>query len=191
MVAQSALPTPTRFVEQALCCYKSFCMLLLKHNIRKSILVRGMSIFDEAVILHGEEDDYTKESEQLCDYLVQQNWISDSTKPLVLSQYRSFVEKFRSCDISYDTDWISFMSGFNELHCRTNLFIVFKLCCLSLSNALIVLSAFVRTLWDLASDRSVFTSAVKGIQSSLLGIPNVHGLFSISRTVSPIFAILG
>ena len=115
LIAQSDLPTPTHFVEQALCFFKTLCMLLFKHSIRKSKLTRGMSIFDEAVILHEEEVDYIQESEQLCDYLVHQKWISDSTKSFVLSEYTVFfVEKFRSCDISCDTDWTSLMSGFTN-----------------------------------------------------------------------------
>ena len=43
----------------------------------------------------------------------------------------------------------------------------------------------------LASDVSEFNSSVRSIQSSLSGIPNVSGLFSNPRTVSPIFSLLG
>ena len=84
LVAESDLPTPTRFVEQAICFYKNFCILLLKHKVSKSKLVRGSSVFDEAVVRYGEEENYAHESELLCDYLVQQKWISHTTKPLVL-----------------------------------------------------------------------------------------------------------
>ena len=38
-------------------------------------------------------------------------WISASSKSLVLSEYRSFVEKFRSCVPDYDRDWVCFLSG--------------------------------------------------------------------------------
>ena len=50
-------------------------------------------MFDEAIVRYGEEVDYTHESELLCDYLVQQKWISHTIKPLVLSEYGAFVEK--------------------------------------------------------------------------------------------------
>ena len=124
LVNKSDLPTPTHFVEQALCFYKSLCTLLLKHSIRKSKLIRGMSVFDEDVILHGREEDYEEESDQLCDFLVQRDWISSSIKPLILSEYRSFVEKFRSCEVQYDTDWVTFMSGYYE---RSNVAPIYSL----------------------------------------------------------------
>ena len=191
LVNKSDLPTPTHFVEQALCFYKSLCTLLLKHSIRKSKLIRGMSVFDEAVILHGREEDYEEESDQLCDFLIQRDWISSSIKPLILSEYRSFFEKFRSCEVQYDTDWVTFMSGYYELQCRTDLFSVFKLCCLGISSSICIPPVFTVALPDLASDNCDFTSAVRSVQSSLVGIPNVLGLFSNPRTVAPIFSLLG
>ena len=191
LVNKSDLPTSTHFVEQALRFYKSLCTLLLKHSIRKSKFIRGTSVFDEAVILHGREEDYEEESDQLCDFLIQRDWISSSIKPLILSEYRSFVEKFRSCEVQYDTDWVTFMSGYYELQCRTNLLFVFKLCCLEISSSICIPPVFTVALPDLASDNCNFTSAVRSVQSSLVGIPNVLGLFSNPRTVAPIFSLLG
>ena len=187
LVNKSDLPTPTHFVEQALCFYKKLCTLLLKHSIRKSKFIRGMSVFDEAVILHGREEDDQEESDQLCDFLIQRDWISSSNKPLILSEYRSFVEKFRSCEVQYDTDWVTFMSGYYELKCRTNLFSVFKLCCLGISSSICIPPVFTVALPDLAPDNCNFTSAVRSVQSSLVGIPNVLGLFSNPRSVAPMF----
>ena len=122
LVKQSDLPTPTHFVEQSLSFYKSLCTLLLKHNVRRSKFVRGMSNFDVAVILHWREEDYNEELEQLCDFFVQRDWISDTVKPLVLSEYRSFVEKFRSVEPDYDTDWVTFSLFFLS-------FIAVRICC--------------------------------------------------------------
>ena len=191
LVKQSDLPTPTHFVEQSLSFYKSLCTLLLKHIILKSKFVRSISVFDEAVILHGQEEDYNGELEQLCDFLVQRDWIPNTVKPLVLSEYRSFVKKFRSVEPHGDTDWVSFMSGFYELHCRTNLFSVFKIRCLGVFNAPQILPVFSATLPDLASGQGDFTSAIRSVQSSLLGIPNVIGMFSNPRLVAPTFSLLG
>ena len=87
-VAESDLPTPTHFAEQALCFCKNICALLLSHKVCKSKLVRGFSIFDEAIVRHGEEEDYSRECEMLCDFLVGNKWISNNTKPLVYSKYR-------------------------------------------------------------------------------------------------------
>ena len=167
------------------------CTLPLKHNIHKSKFVRGIFVFDEAVILHGQKEDYNGELEQLCDVLVQRNCIPNTVMPLVLSEYRSFVEKFRAVEPHYDTDWVSFMSGFYELHCRANLFSVFKLCCLGVFNAPQIPPVFSATLPDLASGQGDFTSAIRSVQSSLFGIRNVIGLFSNPRRVAPIFSLLG
>ena len=190
LVKQSNLSTPTHFVEQSLSFYKNLCTLLLKHSIHKSKFVRGISVFDEAVILHGQEEDYNGELEQLCDFLVQRDWIPNTVMPLVLSEYRSFVEKFRAVEPHYDTDWVSFMSGFYELQCRANLFSVFKLCCLGVFNAPQIPPVFSTTLPDLASGYGDFTSAIRSVQSSLFGIPNVIGLFSNPRLVAPIYFLL-
>ena len=195
LVAESDLPTPTRFIEQAICFHKNLCILLLKHKVSKSKLVRGFSVFDEAVIRYGEEVDYAHESELLCDYLAQQKWISHTTKPLVLSEYGAFVEKFRSHSFSYEGERISFMSKYYELHCRENLFTVFKLCTLSLSGVHVIPSVFTIELLELASDSREFQSCVRSIQSSLVGVPNVSELYHTHnanpRTVSSVFSLLG
>ena len=191
LVARAEIPTPTHFVEQAVCFYKHFCSLLLKHSIRKSKLIRGMSIFDESVIRHGEEANYRCECEQLCDYLSRYQWIPNSAKPLVLSEYCSFVEKFRSNDVSYDEDWVSFLSGFYELHCREHLHTVFKLCCLSSMDVSKLPPTFSFVLPELFSNLDDFESCVHTVQSSLSGIPNVTGLFNNPSTFAPIFSLLG
>ena len=152
MVTESNLPTPTHFAEQVLCFHKSFCELLLKHELCKSKLVRGFSVFDEAVLRYGEEVDYTHESEILCDYFIRQKWISSVTKPLILSEYRSFVEKFRSHEVSYEGDWVTFLANYYELHCRQNLFTIFKLCCLSSSGVIVPPPNFILSVPELASD---------------------------------------
>ena len=191
LVAESDLPTPTHFVEQALYFCKNICSALLKHKICKSKLVRGFSIFDEAIVRHGEEEDYSHESEVLCDYLVENKWMGDGTKPLVCSEYRSFIAQFRSASVDYDGDWICFLSSYHEMHCRPNLFHVYKLCCISLSNSFVVPPTFTISLPDLTSDVDDFNSSIRTIQSSLVGVPNVSGLFSNPRTISPIFTLLG
>ena len=56
-------------------------MALLNHNICKSKLVRWFSAFDEAIIRHGEEEDYSHESELLCDYLADNKWIDSNENP--------------------------------------------------------------------------------------------------------------
>ena len=191
LVAESELPTPTHFVEQALSSYKNICVLLLKHKLCSSKFVRRFSIFDEAVVRHGAEEDYSHESGMLCDFFVEGKWISNAVKPLVISEYSSFITQFRSRDVTYAGDWMSFLSGYYEMHCRENLFIVFKLCCLSLPARLAVPPNFTVNIPGLSSDHDEFNSSIKCVQSSLSGIPNVSGLFSNPRTISRIFTLLG
>ena len=166
-LAESDLPTPTHFVEQALCFCKNICALLLSHKVCKSKLVRGFSIFDEAIVRHGEEEDYSRECEMLCDFLVGNNWLSNNIKPLVYGEYRSFVTLFRSHNIDYDGDWIDFLSGYYEMQCRSNLFFVFKLWCLSLAHYTYVPPHFVVRLPRLASDVSEFNSSKLSLSSLL------------------------
>ena len=191
LVAESGIPTPTHFVEQALCFCRNICALLLSHKVCKSKLVRGFSIFDEAIVRHGEEEDYSRECEMLRDFFVESKWISSNVKPLIYSEYHSFVAQFGSNVIEHDGEWVDFLSGYYEMHCRENLFLAFKLCCLSLANHSAIPPHFTVTLPQLASDADEFRSSVRSIQSSLSGIPNVSGLFSNPRTISPVFSLLG
>ena len=90
----------------------------------------------------------------------------------------SFVAQYRSNVVEHDGEWVEFLSGYYEMHCRENLFFAFKLCCLSLANHSSVPPHFTVTLPRLASDADEFLSSVRSIQSSLSGIPSVSGLFS-------------
>ena len=67
----------------------------------------------------------------------------------------------------------------------------FTSCCISLSNSFVVPPTFTISLPDLTSDVDDFNSSIRTIQSSLVGVPNVSGLFSNPRTISPIFTLLG
>ena len=127
----------------------------------------------------------------LCDFLVGNKWISNNTKPLVYSEYRSFVAQFRSHNVDYDGEWIDFLSSYYEMHCRDNLFFVYKLCCLSLAKYCSISSHLTVILPRLVSDVGEFNSSVRCVQSYLSGVPNVSRLLSNSRTISPIFSLLG
>ena len=85
---------------------------------------------------------------------------------------------------------MSFLAGTYEMHCRENLFIVFKLCCLSLPNRPTVSPTFIVDIPGPSSDHDEFNSSVKCIHSSLSGIPNVSGLFSNPRTTSNLTSLL-
>ena len=178
-------------MEQAICIQKNLCVLLLKHVVRKSKLICGSSIVDEGVIRHGEETNYCLDTELLCDYLIQQQWISTNSKLLVMGEFRSFVEKFRSCSPVYDSAWKDFLSGYYELHSREISFVVLKLCCHSLSVVSNIPPSFSRSTLQLSSGFDEFHSGVRSTQSALVGLPNMSGLFNNPRTVPPIFSLLG
>ena len=55
LVVVSKLPRPSNFVEQPICVSKTLCEQLLDHEIFKSILIRGLSAFNPAVIRNGSE----------------------------------------------------------------------------------------------------------------------------------------
>ena len=76
------------------------------------------------------------------------------------------------------------------MHCRENLFNVFKLCCLSLPNRLTVAPSFTIDLPSLTSDNDECKSSIRRVQSSLSGIANVPGLFSNPRTIFLIFTLV-
>ena len=75
------------------------------------------------------------------------------------------------------------------MHCRDNLFFVYKLCCLSFANHSSIPTHFAVILPHLVSDVGEFDSSVRSIQSSLSGVPNVSGLFLNPRTISPILSL--
>ena len=127
LVAESNLPTPSHFLEQALCFCKNICALQLSHKVCKSKLVRRFSIFDEAIVHHGE-------CEMLCDFFVGNKWFICNSKHLIYSEYRSFVAHLRSNNVDYDGEWVDFLSRNYEMQCRDNPYFVFKLCCLSIAN---------------------------------------------------------
>ena len=76
------------------------------------------------------------------------------------------------------------------MHCRDNLFHVFNLNCLSISNSFTIPPTFTVTLPNLISDGDDFRSSIRSIQSSVTVIPNVSGLFSNPRSISTTFTLL-
>ena len=83
--------------------------------------------------------------------------------------------------------WITFLPGYYELLCRKNLFIVFKLCCLGLSNTCEHPPVLSLALPSVASSVSEFESCVRGVQSSLSGLlSNASGLISNTSSAAPV-----
>ena len=115
LVTTSKLPRPSKFVEQTISFCKSFCSILLSHEIIKSDLIRGLACFDSAVILHGSEGQYLTAVECLTTHFVSLGWVSPSEKTRAISQYRSLVSKFRESNVGQKDDWFHFLVSHYEL----------------------------------------------------------------------------
>ena len=108
LVTTSKLPSPSKFVDQTISFCKSFCGILLLHEIVKSCLVRRLACFDSAVFLHGTEEQYTCAVESLTGHIVDVG-CTTSEKTKAVSQYRSFVTKLRACGVPQPEDWFQFL----------------------------------------------------------------------------------
>ena len=135
LVSQSKLPTPSRFVDQCIAFYRSFCEQLLGHDIKSSDLIRGMSCFDSSVLLDSPESHYRDCIERLVNFFSASGWISVTTKDVVVSQYRSLVTKLREDHAQID-DWFNFLCSGHEMRCRPELHLVFKYACLCISQTM-------------------------------------------------------
>ena len=94
LINDSKAPTPRRFIAQVISFYGSFLKILLTSELTTSSFSRGLSSFDEAVVLGGSEVHYLNSIQLLCGYFVQQKWIAPNTKPVVVSEYCSLITKF-------------------------------------------------------------------------------------------------
>ena len=170
LVTSCKLPRPSKIIEQSIASYKVFCRILLQHKIVKSDLIRGVSSFDSAVMLDGEERLYLPAIELLTTYFASHCWITESDKTKSVSQYMSLVTNFSSCQIGRPDDWSTFLSSHYELHCRTELHQVFKYSCLCLPPDAKVTRQIVVPIPELGPefgpDEEVFQSCVTKIQMS-------------------------
>ena len=191
LVTSSRLPRPSRFVEQSMAFCKSFCSILLSHDILKSTLLRGLSCFDHAVILDGSEQNYTIAIEDLTSYFVSTGVISAGDKTKAVSQYRSFVTKLRANDNVPRCDWVLYLGSHYEMQSRTELSRVFRVSCLCLPPVITIPAKFEVSIPELKSDHDAFESVVRSLQLSYVTVPNVSSLYGDSKSVGRIFRLLG
>ena len=124
LITSSRLPRPSKFVGQSMAFCKSFCGVLLSHNILKSPLIRGLSSFDSAVMLDGPERHYIAAIEDLTSYFVSSGLITPGDKTKCVSQYRSLVTKFRTASDVPRGDWVLVIGAHYEMQSRRN----FRVC---------------------------------------------------------------
>ena len=115
LINDSKIPTPRRFIAQVISFYRCFLKILLTSELATSSFSRGLSSFDEAVVLGGSEVHYVDSIQHLCGYFVQQKWIAPHTKPVVVSEYCSLITKLRSDKICNNKERVSFFSCHYEL----------------------------------------------------------------------------
>ena len=191
LVTTSKLPRPSKFVEQTISFFKSFCSILLSHEIIKSDLIRGLACFDSAVILHGSEGQYLTAVECLTTHFFSLGWVSPSEKTRAISQYRSLVSKFRESNVGQKDDWFHFLVSHYELQCRPELHQLFKLSSLCLPPLIQIPPSFKVPIPELGNDEEAFSSCVESIQISFSTVPNVSSLYQDPRSVPRVFRLLG
>ena len=191
LITSSRLPRPSKFVEQSMAFCKSFCGVLLSHNILKSPLIRGLSSFDSAVMLDGPERHYIAAIEDLTSYFVSSSLITPGDKTKCVSQYRSLVTKFRTASDVPRGDWVLFLGAHYEMQSRPELSSAFRYASLCLPPTVTMPASFKISIPDLASDQEVFQSVVSSLQLSFVTVPNVSSLYQDPRSVYRIFRLLG
>ena len=191
ITTSSRLPLPSKFVEQSMAFCKSFCGVLLSHNILKSPLIRGLSSFDSVVMLDGPERHYIAAIEDLTSYFVSSSLITPGDKTKCVSQYRSLVTKFRTASDVPRGDWVLFLGAHYEMQSRPELSSVFRYASLCLPPTVTMPTSFKISVPDLASDQEVFQSVVSSLQLSYVTVPNVSSLYQDPRSVYRIFRLLG
>ena len=162
---------------------KTFCKDLLNHELVKSDLVRGLSLFDPAVIYDGMEEHYISAVKKLTSHFTLFGWNSSSDKLKAVSQYRSFVTKLRCVARPEWDDRTQHLSGHYEKHRRPELFASFKCSCLCVPSTLTLPPVFEVSIPTLESDQAMFRSCVRSLQLSYLTIINVSSLYRDPRTI--------
>ena len=174
LINYSKIPTPRRFIAQVISFYRCFLKILLTSEMATSSFSRGLSSFDEAVVLGGSEVHYVDSIQVLCGYFVQQKWIAPHTKPVVVSEYCSLITKFRFDKICNNKEWVSFFSCHYELQSRIELFRLFRICCETLRNPTVSPPLFVVPMPGLKSDANEFSSAVRSLQCTIASVQKVE-----------------
>ena len=191
LVLASKLPRPSKFVEQSIVFCKTLCKQLLRHDLINSDLARGLSAFDVAVMFEGPEKHYVTAIEKLSAHFVSAGWITPSDKVKVTSQYRSLVTKLRANPVPDYDDWIHLLSSHYEVHCRPELFQVFKYSCLCLPPLLKMPAEFIVPIASLESDKGAFQSCLRSLQASYLTVPHVSNLYRDPKSIARVFRLLG
>ena len=192
LVHASKLPRPSKFVEQSIVFCKTLCKQLLRHDLINSDLARGLSAFDVAVMFEGPEKHYLTVIEKLSAHFVSAGWITPSDKVKVTSrQYRSLVTKLRANPIPDYDDWIHLLSSHYEVHCRPELFQVFKYSCLCLPPLVKMPAEFIVPIASLESDKGAFQSCLRSLQASYVTVPHVSSLHRDPKSIARVFRLLG
>ena len=184
LVLASKLPRPGKFVDQSIAFCKTFCKLLLGHEIIKSDLIRGLSAFDSSVMIESSEEHYAVAIEKMPAYFSNAGWVSASDKVKITSQYRSYITKLRADPLPDYDDWVHFLSTHYEIRCRPELCQLHKYSC-------VYLPPLIEMPPSLENNTESFRSCLRSLQASYLTIPHVSSLYRDANSISPGIPLLG
>ena len=182
LVLASKLPRPSKFEEQSISSCKTLCKPLLSYELIKSDLARGLSAFDVAVMFDGPEKHYVTVIEKLSSHFVSAGRITPSDEVKATSQYRSFNTKMRANPVPN-------LSSHYEIHCRPELFQLFKYSCLCLPSLITMPTDFIVPEANLESDKGVFQSCLRSLQASHLTVLLVSSLYRDPKSIGPVFRL--
>ena len=181
LINDSKIPTPRRFIAQVIFFYRCFLKILLTSELATSSFSRGLSSFDEAVVLGGSEVLYVDSIQLLCGYFVQQKWIAPHTKPVVVSEYCSLITKFRSDKICNNKERGELLLLPLRTTKSTNSY---------LRNPSVSPPLFVVPMPGLKSDANEFLSAVRSLQCTITSVQKVESIFLSPNSLPRIFDLL-
>ena len=191
LVLSSKLPRPSKFIGESISFCKSFCKQLMTHDIIKSALLRGLSVFDSPVVLESPGEVYISAIGKLSSHFVATGLFSSTDIVRAVSQYQSFVSKLRAGPISGYDDWVQFVASHYEFQCRHELLQLFRHSCLCLAPIVEVPPTFDVPVPALESDKSSFQSCIVSLQISYQTVPHVSSLFRDIEAISCAFRLLG
>ena len=190
LVITSKLPRPSKFIDQSIAFCKSFCKILLQHELVSSDLIRGLSSFDFAVMIDGPERHYISSVEKLTTCFVNSGWLSPSDKVKCVSQYRSLVTKLRADSVTKGDNWVHFLASHYEMQSRPDLLHLYRYACLCLPPFVGKFDHFEVPVPNLSSDKEMFRSCVTSLQQSYLTVPHVSSLYRDQRSIGRAFRLL-
>ena len=167
VLERCSISTPSRFLEMTQSFLVSVCNFLIGHPVKKSELLRGLSSFDPAVLLHSNQTVYESSINYLVNRFLAAGWVTSEKYEVTVSEYRSLVIKFRQEKFDIPDDIVSFFSNHWDLLARPHLYHVFQLTCLCLKTDHPTAAKLTHSIPGISMPSIRFDSIVHSIQTSI------------------------